>query len=373
MTVVGPRRRIFTELLADHFFGHRDGDVLLAVVDGEGQTHELRQDGGAARPDLDHFALARLARFLGFFQHISVNEGAFPDRTCHGLTTLLLRVARTDNVLVGLLVRAGAVALGAFAPRGDRVTTTRGPAFTTTMRVVDRVHCNAAHRRTYALVAHTTGFTEVLVRVVGVRHGANRRHAFLTHHAQFARGQADLGIATVTTNELGIGAGGAGQLAALAGLQLDVVNDGTDRHAREGHRVARLHVGLGAGDNGVTHGQTLRRQDVSQFAVVVFHESDEGGAVRIVFDPLDDRRNVELATFEVNDAVETLRATTLVPHRDASGVVTATRLGQTLGEGFDRTAFEQLRTVDQNQPTLARRRRFIRLECHAFCLPLACA
>ena len=60
----------------------------------------------------------------------------------------------------------------------------------------------------------------------------------------------------------------------------------------------------------------------------------------------------------------------LAAHRDPSGVVPAAVLGQTLSEGFDRAPFPKLRTVDQNQPTLARRRRFIRLECHAFCLPL---
>ena len=33
--------------------------------------------------------------------------------------------------------------------------------------------------------------------------------------------------------------------------------------------------------------------------------------------------------------------------------------------------FQKLRTVDQHQPALARRRRLVRLECHAFCLPFS--
>ncbi|ARO15550.1 NAD(FAD)-dependent dehydrogenase [Ketogulonicigenium robustum] len=61
-----------------------------------------------------------------------------------------------------------------------------------------------------------------------------------------------------------------------------------------------------------------------------------------------------------------------MPHRDASGIVPATRLGQTLGKGFDRATFPKLRTVDQNQPTLARRRRFVRLKCHASVFRLLC-
>ena len=41
--------------------------------------------------------------------------------------------------------------------------------------------------------------------------------------------------------------------------------------------------------------EPLRRQDVGQLAVLVLDQRDEGGAVRIVFDPLDLGRLVELA------------------------------------------------------------------------------
>ncbi len=79
VTVIGPRRRIFPELLADHLFRDVDGNVLVPIVDREGQTNELRQDRGTARPDLDHFVLARFSCFFGLFQDVSVNEWAFPD------------------------------------------------------------------------------------------------------------------------------------------------------------------------------------------------------------------------------------------------------------------------------------------------------
>src|SRR5690606_13269117 len=80
---------------------------------------------------------------------------------------------------------------------------------------------------------------------------------------------------------------------------------------------------------------------------------------------------VPLAALEVHHAVEALGPAALVAHGDPSGVVAAAMALQTLGEGFDRPAFPQLRTVDQNQPALARRRRLIRLECHDYCLPFA--
>src|SRR5690606_31822367 len=409
VTVVGPRRRVFTELLADHLLGDVHRDVLLAVIDAEGEADELRQDGGAARPDLDHFRLARGLRLFRLLQKVAVDEGAFPDRTRHGLPPFL-RVARANDVLVGRLVLAGLVALGALAPRGDRVAATAGAAFAAAVGVVDGVHGHTADRRANAHVTLAAGLAEVLVRMVGVRDRAHRRHAFLADHAKLARREADLRVAAVTADELRVGAGGARQfaalarlqldvvgdptdrharerhrvarhdvgrgagsalqLAALAGLQLDGVDDRTDRHAQERHRVARLDVGLGAGDDIVARGDALRRQDIGLLAVLILHQRDEGGPVRIVFDPLDRRRNVELATLEIHDPVETLRAPAFVPHRDASGVVPAAGLDEALGEGLDRTTFPKLRTVDQNQPTLARRRRLVRLECHALCLPL---
>ncbi|KIN77908.1 NAD(FAD)-dependent dehydrogenase [Sulfitobacter mediterraneus KCTC 32188] len=46
---------------------------------------------------------------------------------------------------------------------------------------------------------------------------------------------------------------------------------------------------------------------------------------------------------------------------------------KTFREGLNRATFPKLRTVDQYQPTLARRRRFVRLECHVVCLPFSCS
>src|SRR5919112_2347643 len=62
VAVEGARRRELAELVADHLLGHVDRDVLVAVVDAERQPDELRQDGGAAAPDLGHLVAARRAR-----------------------------------------------------------------------------------------------------------------------------------------------------------------------------------------------------------------------------------------------------------------------------------------------------------------------
>src|SRR3954471_9792194 len=62
--VVGTGRRELAELVADHLFRDDDRDVLVAIVDAERQSDELRHDGRAAAPHLDHVATAGRARLL---------------------------------------------------------------------------------------------------------------------------------------------------------------------------------------------------------------------------------------------------------------------------------------------------------------------
>src|ERR1700730_144939 len=50
MAVKRAGRRELTEFVADHFLGDDDRDVLLAVVDAEGEAYELRQNGRTPRP-----------------------------------------------------------------------------------------------------------------------------------------------------------------------------------------------------------------------------------------------------------------------------------------------------------------------------------
>src|SRR3569833_3565076 len=98
------------------------------------------------------------------------------------------------------------------------MTAARGPALTTAMRVVDRVLGDAAGQRAPAHPAAAAGLGEVLVLVVRVGHRADRRHAVRADVALLARVQPDDDHAAVAADHLDIGAGGAGDLAALARL-----------------------------------------------------------------------------------------------------------------------------------------------------------
>jgi len=115
--------------------------------------------------------------------------------------------------------------------------------------------------------------------------------------------EAEDDVVLIAADDLGVGAGGPRQLAALADLQLDIVHDGADRHVAERHDIARLDVDMVAGNDRIAHGKPLRRQDVGLLAVLIFDQRDERGAVRIVFQPLDGCGNVDLVALEVDQAV----------------------------------------------------------------------
>src|SRR5690606_1862318 len=112
----------------------------------------------------------------------------------------------------------------------NRVTATRGTAFTTTMRVIDRVHGHTTVDRLAAEPTVATGLAERGVGVVLVGHGTDGCKASAMHTTLLTRVQAQDGPTSVTTDVLGIGTSRTSDLAALAGLELDVVDDGTDRH-----------------------------------------------------------------------------------------------------------------------------------------------
>src|SRR3569623_1909084 len=79
MPVIGAGRRELAELVADHLFRDDDRHMLVAVVDAKGQADELRHDGRAPAPHLDHFAAAGGARLVGLLEQVTVDERALPD------------------------------------------------------------------------------------------------------------------------------------------------------------------------------------------------------------------------------------------------------------------------------------------------------
>src|SRR5690606_25335799 len=156
----------------------------------------------------------------------------------------------------------------------------------------------------------------------------------------------------------------AGDLAALARLHLDVVADRADRHLAEQHRVADLGIDPLTRHDGIAGRETVRRQNVAQFAVFVLDQRNKRRAVRVVLDPLDGRRHVPLATLEVDVAVLLLVSTGHAARSDVTLVVASAGLALAFGQRLDRLALVQGRAVDEDQATPGGAGRVVVLECH---------
>src|SRR6202012_4345876 len=214
------------------------------------------------------------------------------------------------------------------------------------MGVVDRVHGDAAVMRTAAQPALAPGVADRDVHVIGVRHRADGGAAATVHQALLARVQTQDDVVLVAAAELGIGTGGARELAALADLDLDIVDDGADRHVAERHDIAGLHVDMAARDDGVAAREPLRREDIGLLAVLILDQGNKAGAIRIVFQPLDGRRYVDLLALEIDQGQRLLVAAATETHGYAAGVVAAAGRQLAFGQGLDRLALVEGGAID---------------------------
>ena len=144
------RRRELSQLVTYHIFGDIHRDELVAVVHGQRVSHEVRRDRRSPGPSAQHLLVTRLVHTFDLVGQMTVDEGTLLDRARHGAfpSLFLLAIAAPQNPGVGrLLPLARLVTLGGLAPRGNRVSATRGLALTTTVRVIDGIHDHAADLR----------------------------------------------------------------------------------------------------------------------------------------------------------------------------------------------------------------------------------
>src|SRR3954467_12294746 len=270
---------------------------------------------------------------------------------------LLAAAPPADDVAVGLLALAArAVPDGRHAPGGLRMVAERRGALAAAVRVVDRIHGRAARLRAHAHVALAAGLADRDVLVVGVADHADGRAALRADHAHLARGQAQRGVVGLLGHQLDARARGTAELAAAAGLHLDVVHERAHRDVREGQRVAYRDVGTWAGFHEHAHAKAVRREDVRLRAVEVVQQRDVGGAVRVVLDRGDLRRHAVLAALEVDLAVEALGAAAAVARGLAAVGVAPAGLGQALDEALLGLGLRDLREVRIGDEAPARRR-----------------
>src|SRR4051812_2998984 len=200
------------------------------------------------------------------------------------------------------------------------------------MRVVDRVHGDAAHRRAHAAPAHTASLADRLEVVLRVADFADRRAAIDMHLADLARAQAKLNIRAFTCQHLDVRAGGASELRAFAGLHLDAMHFRADGDISQRQRIARLDRRFRAGHELRAGLHALRREYVAALAIGVEQKREMRAAVRIVFEVLDLGRNAVLVAAEIDQAKMVLVPAALVTYGDSAVIVAPAAATLRLGE-----------------------------------------
>src|SRR3954447_24572732 len=291
VTAEGAGGRELAELVPDHRLGDEHRDVLAPVVHGDRVPEEVGDDRRTTRPRLDDVLGALLVLSVHLLEQVVVDEGTLLQTARHrGLPlALLVGLAAADDERVTRLA-AARTALG-LAGRVDRVATTGGLALATAVRVVDRVHGDTADGGALALPAHPAGLAPVDVALLGVADLTDRGAAADVDVADLTRRHAQLRVGALLGDQLDAGTGGAGDLRAATGTELDVVHRGTRRDVAQRQRVAGLDVGVGAGLDGVALLQAARRDDVALLAVGVVQQRDARGAVGVVLDVRDRGRH----------------------------------------------------------------------------------
>src|SRR5215475_4673239 len=198
----GPGGRELAELVPDHRLGNEHRHVLAAVVHGDRVAEHRRDDHRAARPRLDDVLGALVVLHVHLLHQVVVDERALLQATrhCRVLLPLLLAAPAGDQLVAGLVRRAGA-ALG-LAPRTDRVPATGGLALAAAHRVVDRVHGHTAHGGPAALPATPAGLAELDVALLGIADLTDGCPAARVHHPDFAGRHAQGGAVTFAGQEL---------------------------------------------------------------------------------------------------------------------------------------------------------------------------
>src|SRR5690554_815497 len=129
----------------------------------------------------------------------STNGPFFMERA---ISYLLSLVAALHDHLVGTLVGTRPITFGRLSPRTAWNAAFTRTAFTTAVRVIDRVHCDAPHGRADAAPAIGTGLADLAQRVLGVADFADGRTTIHMHPANLARTQTKLSVTTFSRQQL---------------------------------------------------------------------------------------------------------------------------------------------------------------------------
>ena len=238
-------------------------------------------------------------------------------------------------------------------------------AFAAAVRVIHWVHRGAAHRGAHALPARPAGLAVDDEPMLFVGHFADRGPAGAKDAAHFGRGHFEVRVALIVRDNFGEIARRARELAAIARLELDVVDERADRDFAERQAIARCDRRAFGDEQCVAHLDLLRQKHVALLAVAVDRKTDECTAERIVFDARDPRRNVLLVEIKINETAALFVPAALVSHGDTAPRIAPAHALFAAKERLVRTvAGEQLPVVERRHAAEPWGRGFVFSDAH---------
>src|SRR5699024_3717831 len=200
------------------------------------------------------------------------------------LSALSALAAANNHLVTGLAFTRAALKL---TPRRHRVTAAGCLALTAAVRVVKRVHHDAANLGTLALPAVASRLAPTDVDLFGVADFADTCAAAHVNVAHFTGGQAQLGSVPLFSGKLDACSRGATHLGAATGAHFYRVQHRTPRNIAQRQIITDRDVGLRTGFNGHILLEAVGGDDVAFLAVGVMQQCDTRRAIGVILDLSD--------------------------------------------------------------------------------------
>src|SRR5580692_1066254 len=224
-------------------------------------------------------------------------------------------------------------------------------AFTTTVRVIHRIHRHAANGGLNALPPRAPGLTVRLVFVVQIAYLSHGCFAIHGKLANFAGRHLHQRQITFLAQQLSGSAGGTNGLPASARIQLQVMHHGAGRNVPDLQSVAWKNIRAFAGRNRCAYFQTHWVQDVALVAIGVVQQRDVGAAVWVVLNRSDHRWHAFFIATEIDHAILLLVATAAMPDDNFALVVTPARTLLRLKQVLFRRVFRDVALIEHRHET----------------------